>query len=53
MSKMGRAVQWVQENGLENHPDALGKYIEHLNKKKNGNSKDNKSKEQENTGDNL
>jgi len=30
MSKMGRAVQWVQEKGLEGHPDALKMYIKHL-----------------------
>ena len=48
MSKMGRAVLWVQENGLENDPDALKKYIEHLKKqesKKDGNSKDSESGE--------
>jgi hypothetical protein len=32
MSKMGRAVFWVQENRLEKDPDALKKYIEHLKK---------------------
>jgi hypothetical protein len=30
MSKMGRAVLWVQENGLEDDPKALSKYTIHL-----------------------
>jgi hypothetical protein len=30
MSKMGRAVEWVQDNGLEGNPDALKMYIKHL-----------------------
>lgn len=34
MSRMGRAVLWVQENGLEDDPDALKKYLEYLDKKK-------------------
>ena len=34
MSKMGRAYQWVQEKGLQGHPDALKIYITHLNKQK-------------------
>ena len=29
MSKMGQAVQWIQEQGLENDPDALKKYLEY------------------------
>ena len=29
MSKMGHAVQWIQENGLKNDPDALKKYIKY------------------------
>jgi hypothetical protein len=28
MSKMGRAYQWICENGLEGDPDALKYYIE-------------------------
>lgn len=32
MSKMGRAVLWVQENGLQDDPAALGKYKIHLTK---------------------
>ena len=50
MSKMGRAAQWVQENGLENDPDALKKYTEHLAKqektklKSNDGNKDNQSR---------
>ncbi len=38
MSKMGRAYEWVQENGLENDPDALAKYIKHLTEKGDVNS---------------
>ena len=38
MSKMGRAYEWVQENGLENDPDALAKYIKHLAEKGDVNS---------------
>lgn len=34
MSRMGRAVLWVQENGLEDDLDALKKYLEYLDKKK-------------------
>ena len=34
MSKMGRAYQWVRENGLQNDPNALNKYIVHLEEKK-------------------
>jgi hypothetical protein len=50
MSKIGRAVQWIQENDLENDPQALTKYIEHQeeNQKKenqNGHSKDSESGE--------
>lgn len=48
---MGKAVLWVQENGLENDPDALKKYIIHLNKKENGHSKNTKPKESEDSGD--
>ena len=29
MSKMGHAVQWIQENNLQNDPNALEKYIKH------------------------
>lgn len=53
MSKMGRAVQWIQENSLENDPDALKKYTEYLAKqekaklKSNGSNKDNQSGEWE------
>lgn len=46
MSKMGSAVQWVQENGLENDPKALQKYIIYINEiklKNNGNNKRDKS----------
>jgi hypothetical protein len=32
MSKMGRAVLWVQENGLEGDPNALSKYLEYKKK---------------------
>lgn len=32
MSKMGRAVLWVQENGLQGDPNALSKYLEYLKK---------------------
>ena len=32
MSKMGRAVLWVQENGLEGDPNALKKYLEYKKK---------------------
>jgi hypothetical protein len=38
MSKMGRAYEWVQENGLENDPEALAKYIKHLAEKGDVNS---------------
>jgi hypothetical protein len=31
---MGRAVLWVQENGLQGDPDALKKYIKYLNMRK-------------------
>lgn len=34
MSKMGRAVEWIQENGLEDHPDALVLYIQYMASKK-------------------
>ena len=53
MSKMGRAVQWVQENGLQDHPEALTKYIEHLNKQKNndGRSEQDRTKGSESSGD--
>jgi hypothetical protein len=30
MSKMGRAVLWVQERGLQDDPKALSKYINYL-----------------------
>ncbi len=42
MSKMGSAVQWVQENGLENDPKALQKYIIYINEIKLKNNGDNK-----------
>jgi len=32
MSKMGRAVLWVQENGLKDDPAALSKYINQKDK---------------------
>lgn len=32
MSKMGQAVLWIQENGLQGNPDALKEYIKHLSK---------------------
>lgn len=47
MSRMGSAVQWVQENGLENDPKALQKYLIYLNKiKEDAHRKDTKVKEQ-------
>ena len=42
MSKMGSAVQWVQENGLQNDPHALEKYIIYINEIKLKNNGDNK-----------
>ena len=53
MSKMGRAVQWVQENGLQDHPEALTKYIEHLSKQKNndGGSEQERTEESESSRD--
>lgn len=52
MSRMGRAVLWVQENGLEEDPNALRKYLEHLEKEKDVRSKDIRPKEKEKTRDN-
>ena len=46
MSKMGRAVFWIQENRLENDPDALKKYIEHL-KKEEENERNRKARAEE------
>ena len=34
MSYTSRAVQWVQENNLEGHPDALKLYLAHLEKER-------------------
>ena len=34
MSRMGRAVEWVQENGLQGHPEALKMYVKHLKQQK-------------------
>jgi hypothetical protein len=34
MSKMGRAVEWIQENGFEGRPDALELYIKYLSEQK-------------------
>ena len=31
---MGRAVLWIQENGLSHDPSALQKYVVHINKEK-------------------
>lgn len=44
MSNMGRAVLWVQENGLEGHPDALKLYLEHLEKEKDVRSRNTETK---------
>lgn len=38
---MGRAYEWVQEHGLEGHPNALMLYIRHLEKNKSESEKDN------------
>jgi hypothetical protein len=52
MSNMGRAVLWIQQNGLESHPDALKLYLEHLEKEKaNARSRNIKTKEQQDAGD--
>lgn len=32
MSKMGRAVLWIQENGLQHDKTALQKYVVYINK---------------------
>lgn len=32
MSKMGSAVVWIQDNNLQDDPDALVKYVEHKKK---------------------
>jgi hypothetical protein len=45
MSKMGAAALWVQENGLQNDPKALQKYIKHLNE--NGNNRNRIKKQAE------
>lgn len=42
MSKMGRAVLWIQENGLQNDKSALQKYVVHINKTKKKNEKNTK-----------
>lgn len=42
MSRMGSAVQWVHENGLEDDPKALQKYIIYMNEIKLKNNGDNK-----------
>lgn len=34
MSKMGRAVFWIQENELQDDPNALTLYVDHLKKQK-------------------
>ena len=54
MSRMGDAVLWVHENGLQDDPDALSKYIAYLNKvkEKNGNNKNNIVKEQQSSENN-
>lgn len=54
MSRMGSAVQWVQENGLENDPKALQKYLTYLEKvknKNNGYNKRSKTERQSDTAD--
>lgn len=45
MSKMGRAVLWVQENGLEGDPNALRKYLEYLKKQDELRARKNKTQE--------
>jgi hypothetical protein len=51
---MGSAVQWVQENGLQDDPKALQKYIIYLEKiklKNDGDNKRNKSERSKDTTD--
>jgi hypothetical protein len=40
MSKMGRAIFWIQEQGLEQDKSALQKYVVYANKTKKKNEKD-------------
>ena len=44
MSKMGRAVFWIQEQGLENDKSALQKYVVYTNKQKKKIEKDSKKR---------
>lgn len=51
MSYMKQALQWVEENGLTNHPDALSMYLKTIRKEEeeDGNNKRNHSEESEHT----
>ena len=50
MSRMGDAIQWIQENDLEDDPKALTKYIEYQNKIKKSNSEKNGNSENTDAG---